>query len=192
MPVPQDVWFHSFKQLQNYYKQQSRWKDLANMYCLTIEVSCVLPGLAHKVIDQPSHQRRIAKLEHDLGEALESLAKYEVAAEMYEEAASLFPAGAYERDHAIHDAGLARRRAYQCDRAEQLYHTALHSRVSHGDDVSTLFTWFKDLSAAPADYDPAPDGVASACHPAEPVSCGRYDGAVTKFGGWKGKRFAVV
>ena len=38
----------------------------------------------------------------------------------------------------------------------------------------------------------APDGVASACHPAEPVSCGRYDGAVTKFGGWKGKRFAVV
>ena len=148
VPVPQDVWFHSFKQLQNYYKQQSRWKDLANMYCLTIEVSCVLPGLARKVIDQPSHQRRIAKLEHDLGEALESLAKYEVAAEMYEEAASLFPAGAYERDHAIHDAGLARRRAYQCDRAEQLYHTALHSRVSHGDDVSTLFTWFKDLSAA--------------------------------------------
>ena len=46
--------------------------------------------------------------------------------------------------------------------------------------------------ATPADYDPAPDGVASACHPAEPVSCGRYDGAVTKFGGWKGKRFAVV
>ena len=41
-------------------------------------------------------------------------------------------------------------------------------------------------------HDPAPDGVASACHPAEPVSCGRYDGAVTKFGGWKGKRFAVV
>ena len=56
--------------------------------------------------------------------------------------------------------------------------------------INSTTQWLATTDAA--GIDPAPDGVASACHPAEPVSCGRYDGAVTKFGGWKGKRFAVV
>ena len=107
VPVPQDVWFHSFKQLQNYYKQQSRWKDLANMYFTAAVGACRVAGTC-------------------------------LAGQLM---------------------------GCDCARAD---------------------------GATPADYDPAPDGVASACHPAEPVSCGRYDGAVTKFGGWKGKRFAVV
>ena len=54
------------------------------------------------------------------------------------------------------------------------------------------FAWVRERIGVPEEEITLPDGVASACHPAEPVSCGRYDGAVTKFGGWKGKRFAVV
>lgn len=140
LPLDDDVWWHLYRSIENFYKQSSRWEDLIHLQHLAFKVSIVIPSLADNIKAVTSPSLRLATLEHSLAESFESLEKYAEAIDLYEEAATLLGPGELARIQILGNAGLACKRAGLYDKAEVLYHRAITGRRFDLEEHSNVLT----------------------------------------------------